>query len=544
MPSAGTWVDLASTATQNATAGVGTITDLALITGNAVPVGSTLQWQTCMWVDPAAPGCATPTTTYSTTVNSSGFFSHPDLPTPTVADLPAGTLVAYFGWAPVLTSPSGQVLDREPFGTPAQTTTITAMPPAMSSTATQEAGPGDPASDTVTLAGPTRADWTIGWELCWLTNGACPDGTAFTAGDPQQIDPAVDTYTFELPDGVEVPEGTAPGAHLTLGWAPVIRDVDGDEVTREAWGAPGQTTAVDYPLPSMTSKATASGPLGSSTQDVVDIVGPVLEGSRISWPGCYTIDRKTCADGSTPVAPGPVQADGSVGIVLPALAVGETYEVTGPEHELTIGGLLPNAALAFTWTPVISTPDGHALVSEAPGIPAQTTTVEFPPVTAVTQAYASSPDGPWYGDGLGDRVTVAGDVFVGDTVTVRLYAWPTGSEPICQGEPLAQTVLELDASTSTYDTGLIYTTPADRTDLTYGFVETTHSRGADVVSECGLAAETVTPRVNPNGDGGAAGLAETGARNVGALFALATLLGVVGGSLTRAREKHMKKARA
>ncbi|NTW42400.1 MAG: hypothetical protein HGA44_21415 [Cellulomonadaceae bacterium] len=165
----------------------------------------------------------------------------------------------------------------------------------------------------------------------------------------------------------------------------------------------------------------------------------------------------------------------------------------------------------------------------------------------MTQAYASSPDGPWYGDGLGDRVTVAGDVFAGDTVTVRLYAWPTGSAPVCQGEPLAQTVLELDASTSTYDTGLIYTTPADRSSLTYGFQETTHSRGADVVSECGLAAETVTPRVNPNGSangGASANLAETGARNVEALFALATLLGVVGGSLTRAREKHMKKVRA
>lgn len=541
VPTAGSWIDVASTATQNATAGQGVMSDTVLVSGNAVPPGSTATWEKCLWVDPAEPGCADPQVTYSTTVNGPGFYLHPEIPVLTVADLPPGTMTAYYGWSVTLTSPSGQVLDREPFGVESQTTTITAIPPVMTSQATEEAGPGDPASDTLTLDGPTRADWTLQWELCWLTNGVCADGSAFTLGDPQQIDPAQDTYTFELPDGVQVPDGTAPGSQLTLGWAPVIRDVDGDEVAREAWGAPGQTTTVDYPLPTMTSKATATGSLDGTTQDVVEVTGPVLAGSRIAWPGCYLVAAATtCAEGSTPVAPGPVQADGSVGIVLPALAVGETLEVTGPEHTLTAGGLLPTPDLRFSWTPIITSPEGNALVSEAPGVPAQTTVVEFPPVTVVSEAYSTS-GGPFYGDGVGDRLTSTGDVFPGDKVTVRLYAWPVGSAPVCDGEPLAEKVVELTASTSTYDTGVIYQTPEERTDLVYGFQHTTTSRGTDVVSECGLTAETLVMSASASASARASRLATTGMRNLGLLWFAGTFIAVGGAMVSRSHAQKKQK---
>lgn len=545
VPSTQAWLDMMSTATQDAVAGQGTMSDTVFVLGSAVPTGSTLTWYRCMWTAQAQPGCDNPVATYSTTVNSSGAYVHPAAPVPTLADLPAGTLTAYVGWAPVLTAPGGQELAREPFGTPSQTTTVRASLPDLASTATAAAGPGDAVTDKVSITGPSRADWTLSWQACWLdADGTCPAGSAFHVGDPVQVDPAVDTYTSPSWT-VQVPQGTAPGTVLRLGWVPTLTDGVGAQLWQEAWGVDAQTTVVNYPLPSMTSTATPTAVVGQTTHDTVTVTGPVLEGTRLVWEGCYWISADkngdtACRPDATPIQAAPVGPDGTPGVVLPALAPGQTLVVEGPERELTNGGLLPDPGLRFTWLPRIVSPQGSVLVAESWGITAQTTTVTFPPVTAVTKAYSNNDRGPWYGDAIGDRVTVTGDPFPGDNVTVRLYAWKTGTDPNCTGKPLAEKSIDLTASQSVYDTGLIYTTPADRTDLTYGFVETTTSRGQQVVSACGIADETVKPTVSPAGssDGsgsrGGAGrsgrLASTGAAGVIATLASACVLVLLGGS--------------
>lgn len=548
------WLDIMSTATQNVTAGSGVMADTVLVTGTSVPEGSTLTWQTCMWVDPASPGCAQPVDTYSTTVNGTGFYSHPELDAPTLAELPAGTLEAYYGWAPVLTSPDGAVLDREPFGTPSQTTHITAELPTWSSVATPTANPGDVITDVVTFDGPTRADWTVQWEACWLSaDDTCPEGTAFALGDPTRVDPA--QSSMESPGWTaQVPAGTKPGTSLRVGMQPILRDALGAELLREPWGTAGQVTVVDYPLPSMTSQATSTAVLGDPTQDTVTITGPLEAGSRITWSGCYWIEvedgSRECRQDATAVADVPVLEDGSSGLALPALAIGEPLTVESPEHTTTYGGLLPNLGLRFSWTPRISDPDGEVLVQEAAGLAEQTTTVTFPPITATTKAYSTNARGPFYGDKIGDRVEVTGDVLPGDSVTVRLYAWEKGTPPLCTGEPLATVKLDLTPSLSTYDTGPVYTTPEDRTNLVYGFQETTVSRGLTVVSKCGLAAETLPMTVDPwsqwsdsaSGQQSQASgeLAITGVQRLGWLFGAALVMALVGGQLVHMREKRRR----
>ena len=537
------WVAVVSTATQDVTAGQGQMSDTALVLGSAVPAGSTLTWYRCTWTVPSAPGCATPVATYSTPVNGDGAFIHPPVDVPGVGQFPAGALTMYVGWAPVLTDAGGVTLAREAWGVAAQTTTVHAPIPVMTSQATTTAGPGAQVGDQVTLAGPTRSDWTVTWSACWLDGqGACPAGGAFAIGDPVHVDPAV--ATVDSPQWtVAVPAGTAPGTPLHLGWAPVLTDRVGAELAREPWGVAAQTTTVDYPLPTTTSHATVTGLVGQTSKDTLTVTGPVLAGTVLTWTGCYWISADhggdtACRPDATPVAPGPVDSAGHVGVVLGALAPGQTREVTGPVHTLTAGGLLPDPGLRFSWMPVLTAPSGAQLVAEKFGVQAQTTVVSFPPITAATEAYASSTDGPWYGDVIGDRVTTTGDPFGGDTVTVRLYSWATGTNPVCQGEPLAQAVIKPMASSSTYDTGAIYTTPADATNLTYGFQETTTSRGTSVVSTCGLPAETLTPKAVPhaaaNGGAGAGaaaaalGLAATGSSGDGALALIALGLVTVG----------------
>lgn len=542
------WFDIMSTATPNAVAGEGVISDTVLATGSAVPAG-TMTWQTCVWANPSAPGCAQPTTTFSTPVAGSGFYNHPELPTPTIKDLPPGVLTAYYGWAPVFTDLSGVVMDREAFGTPSQVTTIRARVPDWTSKATKKAGPGDTVSDRVTFDGPTRSDWTTQWYACWLdTEYTCVDGTDFAVGRPVQVDPDVDT--LQSPEWeIEIPAGTRPGTQLRLGWQPVLVDGIGAELRREAWGTDGQVTIVDYPLPTMTSQATATALLGTTTQDAVTITGPLEEGSRVVWASCYWIEvedgSRECRQDATKVADRPVLEDGSLGLVLPALGVGEALTVHSPEHTLTYGGLVPDLGLRFTWQPRIVDPRNAVLAQEMAGVPAQTTVVEFPPITVTTEAYHYGIDdsGPVHGDQIGDRITVEGDILPGDAVTVRLYAWEAGTTPVCTGTPLAEVDLDLQPGQSTYDTGLIYTTDPERPNLTYGFQETTTSRGKPpVVSECGLAAETVVFAAPEAASAHA--LAVTGLQNLGLLLLAAALIAMGAGSYGYSRDQRQRAVAA
>lgn len=552
------WLDMVSTASQSATAGEGAVGDTVLVLGPAFPAdGAELAWEQCLWAPGEDPGCAEPVVTHTADVPRTGAYLHPDVPTPTIEDLPPGTLEAFVGWAPVLRDRDGTELLREPWGTASQTTHVVADLPEMASTATPAAGPGDVVTDQVVLTGATRADWTLHWELCWLDeDGGCPDGTAVAAGDPVPVDPTVSVYDAP-PRVVAVPEGTAPGARLRLGWAPVLTDALGAELLREGWGVAAQTTTVDHPLPELTSRATPAGEVGADgSVDRVEITGPLLDGSVVVWEACYWVAGDTgCRPDAAAVEPGPVLVpevepvggpdgtwlpgpDPRVGIVLPALGVGERTTVTGPEHALTDGGLPPHPGLRLSWLPRILSPDGEVVLAETWGVASQTTTVTFPPITTVTEAYADSDDGPWYGDSIGDRLTIRGDVFpaevVGDaghepdTVTVRLYAWPADGPPVCAGEPLAEHEVGLRPGVAEYDTGPLYETPVDRTDLVYGFQETTRSRGVETVSECGLAAETLRPGVRPEVP--APPLAVTGAR-AGALAGGTVVLLAVGGAL-------------
>ncbi|TFH68123.1 hypothetical protein [Cellulomonas sp. HD19AZ1] len=548
---------MTSTATTDAVAGEGTIEDLVLINGTP-PAGATLEWQTCMVRFEHPFTCPNPVTTYSTPVDGPGFYKHPPFPTPTLADFPAGELTASFGWAPILRAANGDVLLREPFGTPAQVTTIRAEVPPWSSQATPTAKVGDETSDVVTFDGPTRSDWTVQWQAAWLDEDDNPiEGTVVDVGEPVAVDPENPTVTSPTWT-VEVPADTKPGTTLRRGWQPILFDGVGRELKREPWGTTGQVTVVDYPLPTMTSRATPSGLLGEVTQDSVTITGPVREGSRLIWSACYYVEAEdteaACRPDATPVPDGPVLEDGSVGLVLPALGVGEEFTAESPEHELTAGGLVPDLGLRFTWVPRVVDTDDEVLVQERVGEPSQTTTVKFPPIKATTTAYHVPSDpaqqGPVYGDAIGDRVVVDGDILPGDSVTVRLYAWERGTPPLCTGTPLAEVELELVAGTATYDTGAIYTTSAKRTNLIYGFQETTVSRGKAVVSECGLAAETVDPRTPPTsgsseasaGDSTAKALAVTGFQRWGLLFLGAGLIAFGWGSVAHARARKTQVA--
>jgi len=571
-----TWLDMVSTATGSATAGVDAVSDTVLVLGPGFPTeGATLAWEQCVWAPGAEPGCADPVVTAEVDVPRTGSFVHPEMPPPTVEALPPGTLEAFVGWAPVLRDRGGVELLREPWGTSSQTTRVVADLPTMTSRATGQAGTGDEVRDQVVLTGATRSDWTLRWELCWLDQDlACPDGTAFATADPVRVDPEVHTYDHPVWE-VDVPAGTAPGAQLRLGWAPVVTDALGVELLREDWGVAAQTTTVDHPLPELVSTATRSGVAEEDVStDVVEITGPVLDGSVVVWDACYWVAGDTgCRPDADPVEAGPVLVretepvrgpDGTrppgpepqVGLVLPALGIGETTTVTGPELVLTDGGLPHQPGLQLSWMPRVLSPDGEIVVAEDWGVEPQTTTVTFPPITTVTEAYADSDDGPWSGDRIGDRLTVAGDVLPGgasgdggfedrafqaaghdpDSVVVRLYAWPADGPPVCAGEPLAEHEVDLRAGVSEYDTGPLYLTPADRTDLVYGFQETTRSRGVETVSECGLASETLRPvaRPQPPGPAGPPALAVTG-RDVGVLVAGTVLLLAVGGGLVRYR---------
>ncbi|MEN0072292.1 MAG: hypothetical protein AAGC63_15040, partial [Propionicimonas sp.] len=367
------WVDMASTATQNAVAGEGTTSDTVLITGQGAPVDGVLEWLQCLSADPTFADCDQPLLTYSTKVTGSGFYNHPETKTPSIQDFPPGVLTAYLGNAPTLKDANGVVLDRENFGVAAQTTVIRAKVPDWTSKATPTAGPGDTVSDVVKFDGETRSDWTTGWEMCFLDeNYQCPEGASFTVGEPVQVDPTSDT--LQGPEWkIEIPEGTKPGTDLRLGHQPVLRDALGVELRREAWGTDGQVTLVHYPLPSMTSEATPSALIGETSQDTVTIVGPLGADWRIVWPSCYSneADGPECRPDATKVVDRPMNADGTVGMVLPELAVGEELVVQSPEHTLTDGGLTPDLGLRFSWQPQLLDPDGVVMVQEATGLPNQ-----------------------------------------------------------------------------------------------------------------------------------------------------------------------------
>lgn len=565
------WLDMMSTASQSARAGVGEIADTVMIMGPAFPTeGATLTWEQCTWVPGDEPGCENPVVTHTVDVPRTGAYIHPDLATPSIHDFPPGTLAVHVGWSPVLRDRAGIELMREPWGTASQTTLVTADLPGMASTATSSATTGDEVRDEVTFTGEKRADWTLHWEACWLdADLTCPEEAEFPMGEPVTVDPEVDVYRTPAWE-VEVPAGTPPGARLYLGWVPVVTDALGVELMREDWGVGAQTTVVDHPLPEMVSKATERGVVGAGTsQDRVVITGPVLVGSRLVWNACYSLQGDAgCRPDATVIEPGPVagaepgqepdgggepgdgepadevgESDPQVGIVLPELAVGQTLQLDGPELALTDGDLPPHEGLQLSWMPQILTPEGEVLIAEPYGTPEQTTKVDFPPIETVTTAYAESSDGPWYGDWIGDRVRVTGEILPSDQVTVRLYAWPNDGPPVCEGEPLAEVDLDLVPGVSDYDTGLIYETPRDRTDLTYGFQETTVSRDTEVVSECGLAAETVKPQPRAAEDWAAAAddeasaLAKTGAVRVLLMLVVAAVLAMTGGSITRWSEQ-------
>lgn len=535
------WVDMTSTATQNAIAGEGTITDAALVTGQGTPLDGTMAWDLCLSAQSTFPDCDQPLHTYSTPVTGSGFYNHPEIPTPSIQDFPPGVLTAYQGWAPTLLDANGIALDRENFGVAAQTTVIRAKIPDWTSKATTSADPGDTVSDVVTFNGETRSDWTTSWKLCWLDeNLACPEGAAFTVGKPVQVDP--DSDTLQGPEWeIEIPKGTKPGADLRLGHQPVLRDALGVELRREAWGTDGQVTLVHYPLPTMTSQATPNALLGETTQDTVTIVGPLETGSRIIWPSCYSneADGPECRQDATTVVDRPMNADGTLGLVLPELALGEELVVQSPKHTLTYGGMTPDLGLRFSWQPQLLDPDGNVMVQEATGLPNQTTVVEFPPIRLTSQAFhigVNGTDDPMPGDQIGDVVRVAGDILPGDETRLELYAWPTGTTPVCTGEPLAKVTLKLKPAVAEYSTGPIYTMPADKPGMTYGFVHISVSRGVTEASECGLASETVVPidQQTPSAHGA---LAVTGAQIGAALMAVLALFTNGHGLLSRVRQR-------
>lgn len=571
------WLDMMSTATQSATAGEGVVADTVLVIGPALPAdGATLTWEQCVWAPGEEPGCADPVVTAEVDVSRAGAYVHPETPAPSVEDLPPGTLEAHVGWAPVLRDRGGVELLREPFGTPSQTTLVRAELPDMVSRATDRATTGEQIGDRVTLTGPMRSDWTLRWEGCWLDeSGTCPDGAAIEMGEPVRIDPGVEVYDASS-WAVEIPQGTAPGAVLRFGWVPVLTDAVGVELLREDWGVAAQTTIVQHPMPEIGSTATGVGVVGDVATDTVTITGPVQDGSVIVWDTCYWLagDSACRPDAENPergpvIAPetepvaGPdgerlPGADPQIGIVLPALGLGETLEVTGPRVELTDGGLPRHPGLRLSWMPQVLSPDGQVVVAEPWGVESQTTVVMLPPITTATEAYASSEDGPWFGDRIGDRITVDGDIWpagafegVGhdpDTVTVHLYAWGSGGPPRCEGEPLATYEVPLEIGVAQYDTGELYATPADRTDLVYGFQETTRSRGVETVSECGLASETLRPRERPAPPGPTAppDLALTGG-DVGLLVTGLVVMLALGGALVRYRRvlvRHLDRMEA
>jgi hypothetical protein len=540
------WVDMMSTATQNAVAGEGTISDTALVTGQGAPLDGTMVWDLCLSAESTFPDCDQPQRTYSTPVTGSGFYDHPADKTPSIQDFPPGVLTAYRGWAPTLLDANGVVLDRENFGVPAQTTVIRAKVPDWTSKATATAGPGDTVSDVVTFDGETRSDWTTGWELCWLDEDlTCPEGASFTVGKPVQVDPASDT--LQGPEWqIEIPAGTKPGTDLLLGHQPVLRDALGVELRREAWGTNGQVTRVHYPLPSMTSQATPKALIGAKSQDTVTIVGPVEAGSRMVWPSCYSNEANgpECRPDAIPIVDRPVNDDGTVGLVLPELAVGEELVVQSPEHTLTYGGMAPDLGLRFSWQPKIVDPDGNVMIQEATGLPNQTTVVEFPPIELSSQAFhigVNGTDAPMPGDQIGDLIRVARDILPGDQAWVELFTWPNGSTPVCTGEPLAKVTLKLKPGVSEYSTGPIYTMPADKPGMSYGFVHTSVSRGVTETSECGLASETVVT-VDPQTPSAHGALAVTGAQIGAGVLAVLALLTNGHGLLSRVRQRRQGSA--
>lgn len=120
-------------------------------------------------------------------------------------------------------------------------------------------------------------------------------------------------------------------------------------------------------------------------------------------------------------------------------------------------------------------------------------------------------EGPVVGDTIWDEVHIEGEIREGDYTVVDLYVWKDNDAPVCDDPVWTSEKIELVEGQTVYETDKFTTTEHG----VHGFIETTYNVKGEMISQgvCGDESETITVS-EENLDGGASGLAATGANGV------------------------------
>jgi outer membrane protein assembly factor BamB len=348
---------------------VGTqVTDTATLSGGTNPTGTIEFW---IWA-PSDTTCGGPFL-FTDTVAVSGngaYTSHPFTPTA------PGT----YRWSAQYLSDANNAGSSSPCNSANESVTITKAQPSISTQASAGGPPGTSVTDTATVSG-----------------GASPTGTVtFRLYSDNACSTQVFTSTNNLSGGSATSGGFAPAAPGTYYWTAVYNGDANNNTVTSGCNAPNESTTVAKASPSLSTQASAGGPVGAPISDTATLTGGVAPTGSVSFR-LYGPNDANCT-----------------GAVIFAAVV----PVTG-NGNYSSGTFTPTAPGTYRWIADYSGDVSNNPVTGTCNAPNESVTVAKASPSLSTQASAGGPVGA---TSVTDTATVSGGFGPTGAVTFRLYS--------------------------------------------------------------------------------------------------------------------------
>jgi hypothetical protein len=242
---------------------------------------------------------------------------------------------------------------------------------------------GTSVTDTATLANFNSPTGTVTFNLYGPNDATCSGAAVFT--DVKPVDAGNNNYTSS---------SFIPTADGTYRWTAAY---SGDGINSPATSpcnAPNESVVIATPAPTITTQASAGGPVGTALTDTATLTGGASPTGNVTFR-LYGPDNATCA-----AAPVFTSTNNLVGTTA------------------TSGSFAPTAPGVYRWTAVYNGDANNATATSPCNAPNESATIVKASPTIGTQASAGGP----LGTSVTDTATLSGGASPSGTVTFRLFS--------------------------------------------------------------------------------------------------------------------------
>ena len=250
--------------------------------------------------------------------------------------------------------------------------------PTLSTQASPSVAIGQAVSDTATLAGGNNPTGSIAFSLYGPNDANCTGPAVFAATVPVAGNGSYGSGTF------------SPTVAGTYRWVAAYSGDSANDAVSSACNAPNESVVVTRARPTITTQASAGGPLGTALTDTATVKGGFSPTGTVTF---RLFSNSTCAT--------------QVFTSTNALAGGSA----------TSGSFVPSAVGTYYWTAVYNGDANNNAATSPCNAPNESATLVKASPTISTEA---SPGGP-VGTALTDTATLAAGFNPSGTVTFRLF---------------------------------------------------------------------------------------------------------------------------